>query len=61
MRRRFGYRRIHDLPRPQFPVVNHKRAYRLYRQANLTVRHRKKGKRPVNERVPLQLARTSSQ
>lgn len=58
MRRRFGYRRIHDLLRPQFPGVNHKRVYRLYRQANLAVRRRKKGKRPVNERVPLQLART---
>ena len=58
VRRRFGYRRIHDLLRPQFPGVNHKRVYRLYRQANLAVRRRKKGKRPVNERIPLQLART---
>ena len=33
VRRRFGYRRIHDLLRPQFPGVNHKRIYRLYRQA----------------------------
>ncbi|MFZ5578079.1 MAG: IS3 family transposase [Pseudomonadota bacterium] len=56
VRRRFGYRRIHDLLRPQFPGVNHKRVYRLYRQANLAVRRRKKGKRPVNERVPLQRA-----
>jgi putative transposase len=58
LRRRFGYRRILDLLRPQFPGVNHKRVYRLYRQANLAVRRRKRGKRPVNERVPLQLART---
>jgi putative transposase len=58
VRRRFGYRRIHDLLRPQFPGVNHKRVYRLYRQANLAVRRRKKSKRPVNERMPLQLART---
>jgi putative transposase len=58
VRRRFGYRRIHDLQRPQFPGVNHKRLYRLCRQANLAVRRRKKGKRPVNERVSLQLART---
>ncbi|MBK7507873.1 MAG: IS3 family transposase [Comamonadaceae bacterium] len=58
VRRRFGYRRIHDMLRPEFPGVNHKRMYRLYRQANLTVRRRKKGKRPVNERVPRQLART---
>lgn len=30
VRRRFGYRRIHDLLRPQFPGVNHKREYLLY-------------------------------
>ena len=36
-RRRFGYRRIHDLLRPQFPGVNHKRVCRLHRDANLTV------------------------
>ena len=57
-RRRFGYRRIHDLLRPEFSGVNHKRVYRLYRNANLAVRRRKKGKRALNERVPLQLART---
>ncbi len=56
-RRRFGYRRIHDMLRPDFPGVNHKRVYRLYSQANLAVRRRKKGKRPVNQRVPFQLAR----
>lgn len=44
--RRFGYQRIHDLLRPQFPGVNHKRVNCLYRQANLAVRRRKKGKRP---------------
>ena len=27
-RHRFGYRRIHDLLRPAFPQVNHKRVYR---------------------------------
>jgi putative transposase len=58
VRRRFGYRRIHDLLRPEFPQVNHKRVYRLYRDANLAVRRRKKAKRPLNERVPLQLAQT---
>jgi putative transposase len=55
-RRRFGYRRIHDLIRPEFPVVNHKRVYRLYKDANLAVRRRKKAKRPAIERVPLELA-----
>ena len=57
-RRRFGYRRIHDMLRPDYPGVNHKRVYRLYSQAKLAVRRRKKGKRPANERVPLQLARS---
>ncbi|GAO27562.1 IS1477 transposase [Alicycliphilus sp. B1] len=57
VRRRFGYRRIHDMLRQQFPGVNHKRIYRLYRQANLTVKKRRKVKRPAQERVSLQLAR----
>jgi putative transposase len=56
VRRRFGYRRIHDLLRSEFPGVNHKRIYRLYKNANLAVRRRKKVKRPPNERVPLQIA-----
>lgn len=30
-RRRFGYRRIHDLLRPDHPGINHKRVYRLYK------------------------------
>ena len=40
-----------------FLGVNHKRVYRLYKNANLAVRRRKKVKRPPNERVPLQIAR----
>ena len=35
-----------------------KKVYRLYSAANLAVRKRKKVKRPANERVPLQLARS---
>ena len=31
VRRRFGYRRLHDLLRPEYPAVNHKKIYRLYR------------------------------
>jgi putative transposase len=58
VRRRFGYRRIHDLLRPEFPSVNHKPVYRLYSQANLAVRKRKKLRRAASERVPLQLATT---
>ena len=44
-RRRFGYRRIHDMLRPEFPGVNHRRVYRLYSQAKLAERRRKKVKR----------------
>jgi len=44
--------------RKQFPGVNHKRIYRLYRQANLTVKKRRKVKRPFQERVPLQIAKS---
>ena len=56
VRRRFGYWRIHDLLRPQFPGVNHKRVWRLYSKANLAVRKRKKVRRPPAERMPLQMA-----
>ena len=56
VRRRFGYRRIHDLQRPEFPGVNHKRVYRLYSQAQLAVRKRKKVRRAASERVPLTVA-----
>lgn len=57
VRRRFGYRRVHYLLRCEFPGVNHKRVYRLYSAANLAVRKRKKAKRPVMERTPLNIAR----
>lgn len=56
VRRRFGYRRIHDLLRLDFPGVNHKRVYRLYNQAQLAVRKRKKAKRALSERMPLAVA-----
>jgi hypothetical protein len=38
----FGYRCLHDLLRLEFIPVNHKRIERLYRQANLAVRKRRK-------------------
>ncbi len=57
-RRRFGYRRVRDMLRNDFPRVNHKRVYRLYKDNELAVKRRKKAKRPINERVPLQLATT---
>ncbi|TVT44309.1 MAG: IS3 family transposase, partial [Denitromonas halophila] len=54
-RRRFGYRRIHDMLRSDFPGTNHKKVYRLYREQNLSVRKRSK-KRLRSERRPLQVA-----
>ena len=52
-RRRFGYRRLHDLLRKEHPDVNHKRIYRLYSEAGLAVRRRKKIRRPPSERQRL--------
>ena len=40
--RMFGYRCIHYLLRSEFPGVNHKLVYRLYKNAKLAVRRRKK-------------------
>ena len=53
VRRRFGYRRLHDLLRPEFPNVNHKKIYRLYREAKLAVRRRSKARLPAGERQRL--------
>jgi putative transposase len=52
-RRRFGYRRIHDLLTREGHAVNHKRVWRLYSANNLAVRRRRKCKRIKNERMPL--------
>ncbi|MBS0383166.1 MAG: IS3 family transposase [Proteobacteria bacterium] len=60
-RRRFGYRRLRDLLRPEFPCVNHKRVYRLYREANLAVRKRRKAKYPSALRQPLQVAESPNE
>ena len=51
-RRRWGYRMIHDVLHPQFPVINHKRVYRLYTAEGLSIRKRKKTK-CIGVRVPL--------
>ena len=54
-RRRFGYRRVHQLLRREGTQVNHKKVYRLYREAGLAVRQRKRRKGVMLERQPLQL------
>jgi putative transposase len=52
-RRRFGYRRVHDMLQGEFPGTNHKKVFRLYREQGLAVRKRNKGKRYRGERTPL--------
>ena len=55
---RFGYRRLHVLLGRSGEQVNHKRVHRVYREAGLMIR-RKKRKHCVREGKPLQ-ARTSA-
>lgn len=52
-RRRFGYRRIHVLLRREGVEANHKRVFRLYQEADLGVRRRRKRQRVAVEREPL--------
>ncbi len=52
-RRRFGYRRIHDLLRREGEVVNHKRVHRLYREDGLAVRNRRRKRIAQAERRPM--------
>ena len=59
-RRRWGYRMIHDVLRPQYPDINHKRVYRIYTAEGLSIRKRKKIKR-IGVRVPLVAAITLNQ
>jgi len=54
-RRRFGYRRLHILVEREGFGVNHKRVHRLYREAGLAVRRRRKRERVAVERRPLQI------
>ena len=54
-RRRFGYRRIYALLRREGQSVNHKRVYRLYSEANLAVKRRKRRKGIMMPREPLML------
>jgi putative transposase len=52
-RRRFGYRRLHVLVRREGWRINHKRTWRLYREAQLHVRRRRKRGQAAIERQPL--------
>lgn len=52
-RPRFGYERLHLLLRREGVVVNHKKVYRLYREAQLHVRPKRRRKRAAEARVVL--------
>lgn len=61
-RRRFGYRRLHALVRREGVVqANHKRIYRLYSDAGLSVRRRKKRHGLAVERQVLELQSSPNQ
>jgi putative transposase len=57
---RFGYRRLHVLLRRSGEAVNHKRVYRVYRDAGLSIR-RKKRKHCVRSGQPLRVCTTANQ
>jgi len=52
-KRRYGYRRVYLRLRREGWEVNRKRVYRLYREAGLAVRRRKRKRIGVFERKPL--------
>ena len=50
-RRRFGSPRLHELLRREGLVQNHKWAERIYQEENLSLRTRKRVKRPSHARI----------
>jgi putative transposase len=52
-KRRYGYRRIHVLLRREGWLVNHKRVWRLYSKAGVSVRKRKRKRIAAVERKAL--------
>ena len=60
-RRRFGYRRLHPLLRREGIELNLKHVYRLYSDAGLAVRRRKKRRGLAVEREPLVLPEAPNQ
>jgi putative transposase len=57
---RFGYRRLHVLLRRSGEIVNHKRVQRVYREAGLSIR-RKKRKHCVRAGQPLRACSAANQ
>lgn len=60
-RKRFGYRRLHVMLRREGHVINHKKVYRLYCEADLTVRRRKRRRGLAVARQPLELPQYANQ
>jgi len=56
VRARFGYRRLHVLLEREGVVVNHKRVHRIYQEAALQVRRRRRKRLTRAERMPLPTA-----
>jgi len=50
-RRRFGSPSLHELLRREELVQNHKRTERIYQEENLSLRTRKRVKRPSHARI----------
>jgi putative transposase len=53
---RYGYRRLHVLLRREGWQVHHTRVYRLYRLEGLSLRRRRRRKRPSHLRVVTPIA-----
>lgn len=60
-RRRFGYRRLHALLSREGVTVNHKRLYRVYREAGLSVQRRRRRRGVALPRRPLSLPTAPNQ
>lgn len=60
-KRRYGYRRIHVLLKREGWAINHKRTHRLYCEAGLQVRRRRRKRIVMGERTPLERARGPNQ
>jgi putative transposase len=52
-RPRYGYRRLHTLVAREGLVANHKRVHRIYREAGLQVRRRRRKRLSRGERLPI--------
>ena len=60
-RRRFGYRRLHQMLKREGTVMNLKKVRRLYAEERLQVRQRKGRKRATGTRAPLVLPQGANQ